>query len=130
MNGEAGLPAVTDDELLARFVLFSGWLRKSSQTVKPDAFTPYPYPDLSVTRHVALTAEELWQIGEAVADARPAKLYGRADIQAGRVRQQSLKIVPTQAPRNHANITGWPSDKPAQKTIAQELAAAARFVPR
>ncbi|MBL8819682.1 MAG: hypothetical protein JNL58_26890 [Planctomyces sp.] len=32
---------------------------------------------------------------------------------------------------NHVNITNWPSaaDKPAQKLIAQEIAAVARFLP-
>jgi hypothetical protein len=26
---------------------------------------------------------------------------------------------------NHANVTGWPSEKPTQKIIAQQIAAAA-----
>jgi hypothetical protein len=31
---------------------------------------------------------------------------------------------------NHASISGWPADKPGQKIIALELAAAAQFVPK
>ena len=39
-----------------------------------------------------------------------------------------LDIHPTPEPRNHANIIGWPKEKPAQKIIAQEIAAAATFI--
>src|SRR6266516_1964117 len=51
------------NELLARFNTSSGWVRRSNQTVKPDAFIPYPYPALSVTRHRKLTPHELWHLG-------------------------------------------------------------------
>lgn len=130
MNEDASLTSVTDDEVLARFVLFRGWIRTSNSTVKPDAFIPYPYPDLSVTRHIELSEDQLWQIGQQVADQRPARLYGRADIQALHVNQRSLRIVPTPEPKNHANVTGWPKDKPAQKIIAQQLAAGAHYEPK
>lgn len=130
MNEDVSFTPVTDSEVLARFVLSRGWIRSSNGTVKPDAFIPYPWPDLSVTRHVGLSIEEIWQIGQTVADSRPATLYGRADIQALSVTNQSLQIVPTREPKNHANITGWPKDKPAQKIIALQLAADAWYVPR
>ena len=129
MNEDTSLPQVTDDELLARFVLFQGWIRTSDSTVRPDAFVPYPYPDLSVTRHLGLSESDIWQIGQTVASSRPATLHGRADIQALHVKRQSLRIVPTPEPRNHANVMGWPKDKPAQKIIAQELAAVAQYLP-
>lgn len=116
---------VADEEGLARFVLFSKWVRNSDQTVKPDAFIPHPYPDLSVTRHLNLSEEVLWKAGQDVATTRQATLYGRADIGAIAVRRQSLKIEPdpVNGNPNHANIINWPSDKPAQKIIAIELAA-------
>lgn len=129
MRDESPLPPVADDEALARFVLFSNWFRRD-KTIKPDAFIPYPWPNLSVTRRLDLTDTELWAIGQEIADRRPAMLYGRADVQAITVREQSLSISPTKEPRNHANINGWPSDKPSQKIIAQQIAAAATFVPR
>ena len=131
MSDEAHPPPVADEEQLARFVLFSRWVRTSDQTVRPDAFVPYPWPDLSVTRHLELSEAELWQIGQGVADQRPdATLYGRADLQALTVRWQSLVIAPTREPRNHANITSWPAEKSKQKLVAQLLASAARFVPK
>lgn len=125
MIGVSAPSAVADEECLARFILFSKWIRNSDQTVRPDAFIPYPCPDLSVTRHINLSEEALWKMGQDVADARPAKLYGRADIYASTARRQHLRINPAPAPNNpnHANIDDWPADKPAQKIIAQQLAA-------
>lgn len=129
MIGESVPSAVADEECLARFILFSKWMRNSDQTVKPDAFIPYPYPDLSVTRHINLSEEALWKMGQDVADARSSELYGRADIYASTARRQHLRINPAPVPNNpnHANIDGWPADKPAQKIIAQQLAADAVY---
>ncbi len=122
-------PPVSDDERLARFILFRNRIR-SDQTVKPDAFIPHPYPNLSVTRHLGLTESELWEIGQEVADSRPATLYGRADVRGSTFTRQSLTLSPTAKPRNHVNVGGWPSDKPSQKIIAQQIAAVAAFVPK
>jgi hypothetical protein len=130
MSGAGGLLQVADSEWVARFIVCSGWFRKSDQTVKQDAFIPPRNLELSVTRHVGLSSDELWQIGQAVANERPATLYGRADILAISVKQQNLNILPTPTPKNHANIVGWPSEKHAKKAVAQELAAAAKFVSR
>lgn len=129
MTDETELPPVTDDELLARFVLFRKWIR-NDQTVRQDAFIPYPYPNLSVTRHIGLSESELWQLGQSVADKRALPLYGRADVPVRAIKSRFLDIEPTPEPRNHANITGWPIDKPRQKMIAQQIAAAAEFVPK
>lgn len=133
-NGGAGLSSITSDEQLSRFILFRKWIRNSGpiKTVKPDAFIPHPYPDLSVTRHENLSESELWSIGQGIANTRPATLYGRADIRATKVRQQSLiiEVRPVASNPNHAVLIGWPSDKPAQKIIAQELAAKANFLPK
>lgn len=132
MSDAAYLPQVTADEWLARFILFSKWIRSTDNTPKPDAFIPHPWPDLSVTRHKDISVEELWRIGQGIADARPATLYGRADLTAEEVRRQTLDVEPRPVPDNgnHACIVGWPTDKPAQKILAQELAAVARYVPK
>lgn len=132
MTGDHSLSAVADDdERLARFVLFSRWIR-ANQTAKPDAFIPHPYPDLSVTRHTGLSEDELWETGQAVASARPATLYGRADVYAQTVQRQHLEIHPDPVKNNcnHANIVGWPNDKPAQKIIALALAAGSTYIPK
>lgn len=120
--------AVSADEQLARFILFSKWFR-SDETVKPEAFMPHPYMDLSVTRHQVLSEHEIWEIGRGVGGVRGATLYGRADIRASDVLRQSLDVKSAPVPNNpnHANIIGWPEQKPAQKVIALQLAAAAKY---
>ena len=126
----AHVGSVADSELLARFVTSSRWIRSSDNTIRQDAFIPHPYPDLSVTRHKDLSPEQIWRIGTDIANARPVPLYGRADLSCFNVRRQKLFVEPRPTPENlnHASITGWPLDKPAQKILAQELAAAAVFV--
>ena len=131
MSGEGTSSFVTNNELLARFITSSKWFR-NNQTVRQDAFIPYPYPDLSVTRHKSLSEQEIWKVGQEISDARPTTLYGRADVSAEEVRKQKLTVEPRPVPENlnHACVLGWPLDKPAQKILALELAAVARFVPK
>jgi hypothetical protein len=136
MSAELDDQSIKDEELLARFILKKCWIRSGDNSVKQDAFIPYPYPDLSVTRHIGLSKEDIWRIGKDVAEVlvrkRPdATLLGRADFSAGEARNISLNVqaYPLKENINHAHITGWPLDKPAQKSKAQELAAVARFIP-
>ena len=123
------VPAVTEDEGLARFVLNSRYV--SSGVVKQEAFIPRPYRELSVTRHLSATEEELWSVGKGVAEKQAKTLYGRADVSAAVCLLQNLvvKADPILDNPNHAEIGSWPVDKPGQKAIALELAAVAKFVP-
>jgi hypothetical protein len=124
------VPEVGDDETLARYVLHSNHIRRTSQTVKPDAFIPHPHGELSVTRHLLMTEDELWAVGRAVAAATIKTLHGRADIRMAvcLAQQLTVRAAPMNDNPNHADITGWPADKPAQKIIAQEIAATAQFM--
>lgn len=121
------------DELLARFVVFRGHVRADG-TVKSDAFLPPSDLQLSVTRHRGLSEDQLWDRGQQVAKARAversASLIGRADLTAELTSIQGLRVDPAPLPDdlNHANIVGWPAEKPAQKNVAQRLAAGAKFV--
>lgn len=117
---------IMSEEPLARFIFYRNRLRQD-WTVKPDGFIPYPYPNLSVTRHLQLTEIELWNIGRNVARQSGKTLYARADIRASDCERQRLLVTaaPVIENSNHANISGWPREKPAQKVLAQELAAAA-----
>lgn len=120
-------PTVSSDEKLARFILQSNWFR-ADFSVTQNAFMPHPHRlDLSVTRHLQLHEADMWNIGRAVAQKTGRNLYGRADVNVSAVERQKLKVFPAPIPENsnHANITGWPSDKPSQKIIAQEIAASA-----
>lgn len=132
---ETPLPPVADDEWLARFIWFRNRVRQD-QTVKPDAFIPPKDLQLSVTRHINLSEEELWNIGQRVAEqaANTPKvpLHGRADLCVRDVSAQKLRTeaAPRDDNRNHAHIIGWPLEKSARKIIAQELAEKAIFRPR
>lgn len=130
MLDPASVPEVTADELLARFIYQSSHIRPSDRTVKPNAFLPPANLLCSVTRHLQATEDELWSVGHDGARQREATLYGRADLLTGVCTRNGLPVLkaPVQGNPNHANVTGWPSDKPAQKIIAQELAAAAALV--
>ena len=130
MSVDPPISRVADEEWLARFIRFSGWLRRSDNTIKQDAFIPPRDLELSVLRHLDLTEEEVWQSGQEIVGAPPkATLYGRADLQASVVRDQALEVRSDVPPKNHALITGWPDDKPKQKIIAMELATQSRYVP-
>jgi hypothetical protein len=129
------MSTVADPELLARFIPYRRWIRSSDQTVRQDAFIPYPQPELSITRHNNLSEAEIWEVGKAIVEVPvepPRTLHGRADFIAGHVRFIKLRVDADPMPENpnHAIIVGWPPDKPSQKILAQELAAGARFVPK
>lgn len=124
------VPPITSDEWLARFIHYQRYIRQD-RTVRADAFIPHPYPDLSVTRHLQLSDAELWRIGDDIARQINRSLYGRADAQVFVFQRQGLQVAPEpvfpQNP-NHANVSGWPAEKSAQKIIAQQVAAAASKV--
>ncbi len=130
MSDGDNVPSITPEEWLARFVHYQRYIRQD-QTVRADAFIPHPYPDLSVTRHLRLSEAELWRIAHGVARQINKTLYGRVDTQVFVFQRQRLQVVA--APilpenPNHANVSGWPAEKPAQKIIAQQIAAAASKV--
>lgn len=119
---------VSDEEWLARYILRKDHVRQDG-TVKPDPFIPHPHADLSVTRHLGLDEQEIWSAGtkvaEQVANKLPgATLQGRVDAQARLYRQQDLFVeaAPVKGNANHANVIGWPPDKPSQKAIALLIA--------
>ena len=117
------VPPVENDESLARYVVSKSEFRSSDGTAKPTAFFPYPHLDASVTRHRDATQDEIWQVGQSVAQARGKgrTLYGRADINAVSCRNVNVDVI--QAPifpdnPNHADITGFPSAREDQLAIA------------
>ncbi len=129
MDTVTGMPAQVDDgELLARFILFKRHVRRSDNTVRPEALIPAPKTQLSVTRHRGFTDEQLWEAGCGVAQIRQtqvpgAGLHGRIDVLAMDARSLDLQVNPDEPPANHANIEQWPADEAAQLNIAQKLLA-------
>jgi hypothetical protein len=120
---------VADNESLARFVFHSRDVRVDS-TLRPDVFIPFPRPELSVTRHFGLDDGEIWEKGEVVGRERSLPLIGRGDVVTEEFRRQQLMVSAAPIPGNvhHANVTGWPLNKAAQKHLAQEISSVARFI--
>lgn len=132
MIDPTNVPPVADQEILARYVLHSSHIRPTNRTIKPDAFVPHPYEDLSVTRHLLATEAQLWSVGDNIAATMGKTLYGRGDVRASvcLAQQLAVRAAPIANNPNHTNVSGWPAGKPAQKIIAQEIAASAVFVAR
>ncbi len=123
--------SVAPNELLARYITSSKWFHKQDQTVKQDAFIPHDDPlELSVTRHLNLIENDIWNIGRRIAGGMSRTLHGRADVRTVHVIAQRLSVVPKTEDNNpnHANIVNWPLDKDARKMRALEIARVARFV--
>ncbi len=131
MLDPSDVPDVTLEELLARYVVYQSHIRKKNDTLKADAFIPHPHEELSVTRHREASEDEIWIVGVGVATQRSKMLRGRGDVLASACLAQELQVIKKPIlpdNPNHADISDWPSDKPAQKLIAQEIAANATFV--
>lgn len=120
---------ITDNEVLARFVLYSRFIRTSDQTVRHAAFLPPFDFNLSVTRHKELSTQQIWDAGKNVAAECQRPLYGRADVEVAVPRRLSLRVEanPVDGNPNHAHITGWPEEKSEQISVAQQLAAASTY---
>lgn len=121
---------VGDGEALARFVFFQAHVR-ADLTIKPDALIPPPYPDLSVDRHHGRDEAGIWAAGRRVERQRGRPLIGRADLLAHDYRHQKLVVRadPVDGNPRHAVVIAWPAEKPAQKSLAQQLAARAHYHP-
>jgi hypothetical protein len=129
------LDSVADDELLARYIFHSGYIRSSDKTVKQNAFIPPNNLELSVTRHINFTEDDIWSMGKNAATHRKLPLYGRADVKTEYVKKQNLEVRPQPIRNhpdvgdnpNHANIVNWPLEKNDRKMIALEIANASHF---
>lgn len=123
----AFVTVVGDQEPVARFLTQSRWIRENG-TVKPEAFLPEPKSqELSVTRSQLLSEDAVWAIGFDVVAQFGATLHGRSDLSVGAFTSEKLMVLATPSPSNpcHASVRGWPSEKGAQKSAAQVIAAAA-----
>jgi hypothetical protein len=134
MSGGGVIDRVADGERIARFVRRKSHLRFDG-TVKHDAWMPPSDFELSVTRHISLGENGIWERGRAVVAVAGGELVGRADISASDLRTAGfpeMDVVPAPLTENpqHAHIIGWqPGQKPRWMAIAKRLAAASAFVP-
>ena len=124
---------VSPEESLGRYLPEDTYFSRSRGAVKPKAFMPTRDLILSVFRIDGLKLKEIWEIGQReVIDAmhQSKVLYGVANIKVYKAQEKDLIVDPDNKPLRHANILGWPEEKGRQHSIAQELAAEARLVPK
>lgn len=124
--------SISQGEPLTRFVTDKDHLDKPPRYVFWRAFRPKPAErELSIARIADLTAQEIWQLGDALAGTPSGRLvFGRADfsltsVRAARINGVSLDAVPDPPPPRHALIVGWPEDGNARRALAMLLAAGA-----
>lgn len=132
-SGESFEPLETacrPEEVTARFILSRSHYRSSDLRAKPLAFEPSGKDrTTSVFRTVGLRDPQIWEIGSAfVAKPRGRNIHARADVSVRSVQALALVITPLEPPPRHALIGGWPAEKSATMSIAQQLAAKSTLV--
>ncbi len=121
---------VESTELLARTIHTERHIRKADSTLRAELFLPFKHVDLSVIRHRELSEMDLWAVCVEVGRLRNQPLLGRGDVLVSDAIALNLGVEPDEGegiPRNHANIVGWPHEKPAQMMKAVELAREAKL---
>jgi len=113
------------------------WVRENG-TLRHNEFIPPASGELSVTRHLEATADEIWDEGREVARLRAKSLLGRVDLRASDCRNIGLRVIKTpKAPAplsdpeprrilanpNHADLVFPSLPKADQIAIAQALVA-------
>lgn len=118
-------------EDISRFIFSKDYFSLDKGRVKVGAFMPKEGADISVYRTTSCTESKIWWLGDWYV-ARPRKdhrpLLARGDLKGSDFSAQDLDIKkhPTPHPR-HANVVGWPNDKPSRKMKATALANLARL---
>jgi hypothetical protein len=93
-----------------------------------NAFIPPRSGELSVCQVLGRSEQRLWRLGRRVRTDR--ELRGRADFDTDAVRLTSADLhvaVDHVDYRGHANMLGWPSDKPRRMHLAKQLAKRAQL---
>lgn len=121
--------AVSADENITRFINQKAYFRSNDGTVRHNAFMPNHDGEVSVYRISGIDDSEVYAIGtEYFAEITGKPLMGRADIIVSEVFKHDLRVQSHQDPHpRHANICGYPDEKPEQKLVAIELAAEAQL---
>ena len=119
-------------ESVTRYIFEEDHFARTKARVKPKALEPSSRDNLaSVFRIIELSNIQIWQLGQIfVEPIRGRPTLARADIPISNITRLGLRVDPSEPPPRHANIAGWPGEKDANMSKAQELAADARLVVR
>lgn len=129
---------VNPAERISRYILSKDLFNAKRGNISPQAFKPAK-PQLSgdvfktsTYRTERLSEAEVWVIGdEYVSKPRRLPILARGDIQAQKILDLALKLVPDPVPHPlHANITNWPDEQETRQMKAALIAQQAQLVPR
>ncbi len=115
-------------EVVTRYILSRRHYAPTAGRIKYNALMP-KNNESSVYRIHDLSHDEIWSIGHNFVEKLSERtLYARGDLVASDVLETGLNIVPdtTQHPL-HANIVGWPPEKPKKLILAKKLAQKAHL---
>jgi hypothetical protein len=113
-------------EDISRFIFSKDHFNIEKRTVKVAAFMPKEGGVICVYRTTACTEEKIWWPGEwcVARDRKDGRsILARGDLKGSDFLEQALEVRkhPRPHPR-HADIIGWPNDKPTRKMKATALA--------
>lgn len=115
-------------DIAARYLVKRDEFLPESGRVKPRALEPWRR-DLRTSVFVitGLAEDAIWELGRRHVEPTRGPVLARADLAERAITQVGLRLERDDNPPRHASIAGWPSDKHAWRSIAQELAAAAEL---
>lgn|SRR5258708_3221602 len=129
---------IGNSERLSRYIFnISSFKTSAKHHLESTAFLPNPKKDntVSVYRTDKCDEDKVWWLSDRFVTrfmvARKQSI-ARADINASYVlANPQLKLESCTRPHpRHANVSGWPSEKPAQKLIALKILQSAKIVIR
>jgi hypothetical protein len=130
---------VNGEEAISRFIVSRYYFNNQTGNISPQAFKPAspkpperPDQQTSVYRTKSLNDAEIWAVGDDfVATKRNIPILARADIQAEKIFNQDLEIIPDTRPHpRHANIVKWPENDEARQMKCLLLSKQATLLAR
>lgn len=117
-------------ERITRYIFNKGNYKAGRGIVKFNEFMPPKNKKISIYLTSTIDDSQIWHIGKKVVEpVRGRSLKARADLLAGIVFEQSLKIISDPEPHPlHADIIDWPTERHEQQMKAVVLAAKSKLV--
>lgn len=109
-------------EPIARFLRHRNHFSREENRVTERAFLPGRDGATSVFCVEGLTESGMWTLAES---NNISNFHGAGIVNGSDVREAGLLLARDDDPPRHASIVGWPTEKDARKSMAQDLASRA-----
>ena len=122
------IPKPILDVILSRFVIDRKKFSPENKTLKAKAFEPGWDPKhqawvLSTFCIDGITEAEIWQLGRIhLRDNKGRTPKARGDLPSSMYEGQGFRLDRDDDPERHVSVHGWPTEKPARMSKAQDLA--------